>query len=110
MSASLKDRPQGLPWDRLPFVVRKPEGGFDFWAPRSTGVYGTDCEIGAQYAMALMPQLRGPYGGAILAWIVRDMIDHSGEHDRGVVVGMMDTLGTAFQARPALSVVAGRAA
>jgi hypothetical protein len=94
--------------DVLPFVVMRPNGeGRDYWAPRPTGDYAFDCELGTVWGEALLPILRRDPD--ILRRIVLGMCAR-GEGglpgmDRGLIVGLIGVVGQAL-AQPAAPVLA----
>lgn len=80
------------PYDRLPFVTTYGKGkGRNFWTPKSSGDYTLDCEVGRQYAGALIPLLRDDYH--LLGLITLGILKHGdNERDRGIIVGLMSEL------------------
>jgi hypothetical protein len=94
------------PEDVLPFVCVRPNGeGRDFWAPRPTGDYSFDCELGGLWGRALLPLLREDATGQLLRHIVLGMCTR-GEGgrpgaDRGLIVGLVGVIGQALAQRTA---------
>jgi hypothetical protein len=83
-------------FDALSFVSkRKPRGnGFNFWDVTPTGSYADDCQTGAALAaeyLAFIGAWPTHGNGALLGFIVRDMIDPAGDGARwsGVHVGFL---------------------
>ena len=92
-------RPAVHPWHALPFVAHRPlpATGVDFWAPRPTGDYARDCDLGTEWAKQALPHLRGEDGGRLLAWIALGMAERGGgEAEKGLIVGFMGTVGEAL--------------
>jgi hypothetical protein len=90
-----------FPEDALPFVCMLPNGeGRDFWAPRPSGDYNFDCELGVLWGRALLPLLRQDATGQLLRYIVLGMArrGEGGLHgaDRGLIVGLMGVVGQAL--------------
>jgi hypothetical protein len=89
------------PYDRLPFVRPSRKGkGRNFWAPRSTGRYMSDCELGEEYAEAAIPFLRSDR--ELLGYIVLGILEHGDNHkDRGIIIGFMIRLSNRLIVDPA---------
>ncbi len=99
-----KRKPETRPEDVLPFVCIRPNGeGRDFWAPRPTGDYIIDCDLGALWGEALVPLLR--VQPDLLKYIVLGMARRGqgglGGADQGLIVGLMEVVGRAFVQRAA---------
>jgi hypothetical protein len=56
--------------------------GRNFWSVKPSSSYFNDCEIGANYADALIPLLKYNFGVSMLGCIVCDMI-RAGEKKSG---------------------------
>ncbi len=96
------------PFDGLPFVMLPAKGMRIFWAPRPTGDYTLDCDLGAEYADAAIPMIRSNRN--LLGYIVLDILARGEkQRDRGIIVGFFGRLSERLIVGPERQLAAIRA-
>ena len=83
----------------LPFVLPGGPGRPDIlWAPRPTGDYEFDFDLGERYGEVLLPLLGAPDGADLMRRLMLDIVQHADlARDKGVLAGLMGVLGQVME-------------